>query len=174
MNPSHLRRTVLRTGVAAVGAALLPRARACEYYTGSLRVTHPWTRATTADETVAVLCMRFDEVTEDDRLIGVQTPVAGGAEMAGTERGQPVDVPIAAGSQLELHEAGVHLRLTQLSFPLQVGREYPLTLSFARSGLVLARMSVDFTPTVPAFAPRLQHPSLQNDPRHPKQSPRQE
>jgi copper(I)-binding protein len=146
MNRSPNRRTALRLGVTACAAWALPPAHSCEFHTGSLRVTHPWTRATTGDATVAVLCMRIDEVTEDDRLIGARMPLASGAEMGGPDQGSAVDVPVAAGSQLDLHEAGVHLRLTGLTQTLQVGREYPLTLEFERSGLVLARLSVDFTP----------------------------
>ena len=146
MNLSPRRRTALRVLSASCAAWALPSARACEFHSGSLRVTHPWTRATTGDATVAVLCMRIDEVTEDDRLIGARMPLASGAEMGGPAEGARVDVPIAAGSQLELHDAGVHLRLTGLTATLQVGREYPLTLEFERSGLVLARLSVDYTP----------------------------
>ena len=145
MNQSPSRRTTLRMAAAACAAWALPPAHSCEFHTGSLRVTHPWTRATTGDATVAVLCMRIDEVTEDDRLIGARMPLATAAEMGGPAEGRPVDVPITAGSQLELHEAGVHLRLTGLTQTLQVGREYPLTLEFERSGLVLARLSVDYT-----------------------------
>ena len=145
MNRSPNRRTALRLGAAACAVWALPPARSCEFHTGSLRVTHPWTRATTDDASVAVLCMRIDEVTEDDRLIGARMPLATGAEMGGPDEGRPVDVPIAAGSQLDMHEAGLHLRLTGLTQPLQVGREYALTLEFERSGLVLARVSVDYT-----------------------------
>lgn len=139
------RRNVLRWSLATAAAMGLPAARACEYYTGTLRVTHPWTRATAADATSAVLCMRIDEVQEADRLISVSTPVAEGAEMGGAEAGVHVDVPIAQGSVLELTDSGLHVRLTGLKQGLQVGREYPLTLGFERSGLVLARLSVDFT-----------------------------
>ena len=145
MGASHHRRTVLRWSLASAAATALPAARACEYYTGTLRVTHPWTRATAADATTAVLCMRIDEVQEDDRLISVATPVAEGAEMGGSEAGMRVDVPIPQGSLLELTDSGLHVRLTGLRHALQVGREYPLTLGFERSGLVLARLSVDFT-----------------------------
>lgn len=145
MTPAIQRRTLLRAGLAAGATWVAPTARACEFQTGLLRVTHPWTRATDAGATVAVLCMRFDEVSEDDRLIGASTPVAQGAEMGGPEAGRPVSVPIAKDTLLELSEAGVHLRLTGLSHPLQVGREYPLTLQFEKSGLLLARLSVDFT-----------------------------
>lgn len=135
----------MRASLAACAAWALTPARACEYHTGTLRVTHPWTRATAHDATVAMLCMRFDEVSLSDRLIGVHTPIATGAEMGGPEVGRPVDVPIAQGSELELTEAGVHLRLTGLKHALQVARDYPLALEFERSGTVLARLSVDYT-----------------------------
>jgi periplasmic copper chaperone A len=147
MNHLPQRRIALRAGLAAGAACAtwaLP-ARACEFHGGTLRVTHPWTRATAADATVAVLGMRIDEVSEDDRLIGARSPVAQGAEMGGADGGRPVDVAIPTGSVIELHDSGVHLRLTGLKQPLQVGREYPLELVFERSGLLLARLSVDFT-----------------------------
>ena len=145
MNLLPSRRTALRVAAASAAAWALPRAGACEFHSGTLRVTHPWTRATGSDATLAVLCMRIDEVTADDRLIGARMPLASGVEMGGPAAGRPVDLAIATGSQLDLHEAGVHLRLTGLTQPFQVGREYPLTLEFERSGLLLARLSVDYT-----------------------------
>jgi copper(I)-binding protein len=145
MIPITHRRTLLRAGLATGVAMLLPPARACEFFTGTLRVTHPWTRATSADATTAVLCMRIDEVDQADRLVGARTPVALGAEMGGSGVGRAVDVPIAQGSVVELFEEGVHLRLTGLKQGLQAGREYPLELEFERAGLLLARLSVDFT-----------------------------
>ena len=139
------RRLALRAASVACLGAVWPAARACEIYTGLLRVTHPWTRATTADATTAVLCMRLDEVTTADRLIGVSTPVATGAEMGGAQPGLAVNIAVPADTVTELSEAGVHVRLTGLKHPLQVGRDYALTLEFERSGTVLARLSVDFT-----------------------------
>lgn len=132
---------------AAAGVWALPvrRARACEVYASNLRVGHPWTRATDAEATSAVLCMRIDEVSAADRLIAVRTPVATAAEMAeGKGPGREIDLPIAVGQTVEMHEAGVHLRLTGLLQPLQVGREYPLHIEFEQAGLVLARLNVDF------------------------------
>jgi periplasmic copper chaperone A len=144
----HRRRLLgagLSTGLVWVGSSWLAPAQACEVQAEFLRITHPWTRATAPDADFAVLCMRFDEVTGDDRLIAVHTPVAEGAEMGGSLRGQAVDVPIAAGSTLDLHEHGVHLRLTPLRHAIHVGRSYPLRLTFARSGVVHATLSVDYT-----------------------------
>ncbi len=122
-----------------------PGLQACEFQTGWLRVTHPWTRATADGADSAVLCMRIDEVAQDDRLIHAQSPVAAGAEMVTASGPQRIDLPLLAGSTLEMHEDGLHLRLTGLRHGLQAGREYPLTLEFERSGLLLARLSVDFT-----------------------------
>ncbi len=138
------RRSMLRNSLALAASSLLPSARACEVQAEFLRITHPWTRATAGDAETGVLCMRFDEVTADDRLIGVHTPVADGAEMGGAVRGLPVDLPISAGSDIELSEHGLHLRLAPLRHALHAGRSYPLRLTFARSGVVHATLSVDF------------------------------
>lgn len=139
------RRHFLCSALAGSAALAVPAVQACEFSTGLLRVTHPWTRATAEGADSAVLCMRIDEVLQDDRLIGALSPVATGAEMAGHEAGSAVDVPLPAGSAIEMHEDGLHLRLTGLRHGLLAGREYPLTLTFERSGLLLARLSVDFT-----------------------------
>lgn len=138
------RRWMLRGGLAIAGAAWLPAAKACEVQAEFLRVTHPWTRATAPDAEFGVLCMRIDEVTEDDRLIDVQTPVADGVELSSAARGVPLDLAIPAGSNLDLQEHGLHLRLAPLRLTLHAGRSYPLQLTFARSGVVRATLSVDF------------------------------
>src|ERR1700716_3701563 len=90
MSRLNQRRTVLQAGLALCASLVVPRARACEFFTSTMRITHPWTRATAPDATSAVLCMKFDEVTETDRLIGVETPVAEGAELVGKQAGAEV------------------------------------------------------------------------------------
>lgn len=144
MNHIFRRRGVLGAGL-ALGASLVLPARACEYNSSNLRITHPWTRATDGDTRTAVLCMKFDEVRQDDRLIAVQTPVAEGVEMGGTQAGGAVDFAIPAGRETLLSEAGPHLRLLGLKFPLEVARSYPLTLVFQRGGAVEATLNVDYT-----------------------------
>lgn len=140
--PGMTRRSLIQA-VPALGLGLaLPAARACEFQIHTLRVTHPWTRATRLDADHAVLCMRIDEVTADDRLIGARTPVAGRTEMSD---GGPVDLRVPAGSEFELAEQGLHVRLLDLKHPLQVGRSYPLDLEFEVGGTLFASLSVDFT-----------------------------
>lgn len=140
------RRTVLRAMPAALGGALLlgsVGARACEFNSGRLRVSHPWTRATRAGEDEALLCMRFDQVEAVDRLIGVSTPLAEGVVMAG---GGAVDLALRPGDDLTLSPDGLHLRLTGLRHAIPFGRQYPLALQFEQAGLLFARLSVDFNP----------------------------
>jgi copper(I)-binding protein len=157
--PRHLgRRHLLGTALSVTVCGWAVPARACEVLTSTLRVLHPWTRATVAGADTAVLCMTFDEVHTADRLVGVRTPIATGARLAGTAPDTPLDLPIPQGSTLELHEDGTHLLLTGLHLPLQVGRAYPLELQFEQAGVALASLSVDFTaanasamPSFPAF-----------------------
>lgn len=149
------RRTALRAGVALFASLVIPPARACEYFTGTLRITHPWTRATSPDATSALLCMKFDEVRASDRLIGVDTPVATGAELAGKNAGAAVNVPIPEGLETVLSEEGTHIRLLGLKHPLFIGRSYPLQLTFEKSGTVNATLNVDYPGAMTPFTARL-------------------
>ena len=140
------RRDVLRAALAAGAAVLLPAAsaRACEFFCTSLRITHPWTRASAAGATTAVVSMRFDEVTEDDRLIHVETPMAAAVELVSKGAARPVDFLIPAGQESAFTETGVHIRLTGLRQPLEMACTYPLTLTFEKGGVVEADLSVDY------------------------------
>jgi copper(I)-binding protein len=141
---SDQRRLALRAGLAAGLALALPSARACEYFSPTLRVTHPWTRASAPGASTAKVSMKFDDVSQDDRLIAVHTPVASGAELAGPGVEPGVRLAIPSGQETLLSEAGVHLRLTGLQLPLEVGRSYPLQLVFERGGVVRATLNVDY------------------------------
>ena len=155
MSQLNQRRTVLQAGLALCASLVLPSARGCEFFTSTMRITHPWTRATPPDATSAVLCMKFDEVTETDRLIGVETPVGTGAELVGQQAGaavsQAVNFLIPAGRETLLSDEGTHIRLVGLTQPLFVGRSYPLELAFEKSGTVLATLNVDFLGLRPLF-----------------------
>lgn len=138
MDQDRQRRTFLQTGLLlALGVPSSP-ARACEYVTQTMRIVHPWTRATAEGAAQAVLCMTFADVTEDDRLVGVETPVATGSDLPDG------GLLIPAGPEVVLTERGTHVRLTGLQHGLEVGRAYPLTLHFRTGGQVLASLNVDF------------------------------
>lgn len=142
---AHLhRRHILYAGLAAGTLLWLPRARACEFETGTLRVTHPWTRATGEGEDTAVLGMKFDEVIESDRLVLVETPVATSAAIGGRGARPNVDLAIAKGQEIVLDEEGTYIQLIGLKHPLLPGRQYPLALGFEKSGVFHADLTVDY------------------------------
>jgi copper(I)-binding protein len=144
MSQAFHRRAVLQAGLALCAGVLAPPARACEFWASTLHIIHPWTRATGPDEDFAVISMIFDEVTQTDRLIGVETPVAAGAEMGGIGARPGVDFLIPQGRESALSVAGTHLRLVRLKHPLEVGRQYPLQLLFEHGGVVPASFEVDY------------------------------
>lgn len=143
--PSRLhRRHCLRAALGLATIGLLPQARACEFFTPTLRVYHPWTRASAEGADEAIVSMKFDEVRQADRLIGVRTPVARHADIGGALARPLVDFAIPEGRDSELAEGATWLRLSGLETPLYVGRAYPLTLVFEQGGTVPAQLSIDF------------------------------
>ena len=144
MTPALSRRQVLQTGLALAVLPAAPGARACEFFSTHLRITHPWARASTDHATSAVVSLRFDEVRQADRLIGVHTPVAAAAELAGTGASRLINLPIPPGQDTVLSEAGTHILLTGLKSPLEVGRAYPLQLVFEQGGVIQATLSIDY------------------------------
>ncbi len=153
------RRDALRAGLALCASLALPSARACEFFTTRLRVWHPWTRASEPDASTAVVSMKFDEVSEADRLIGVETPVAEGAELVREGASGAVNLLIPKGRELLLAEDGTHIRLVGLKQPLLIARSYPLTLVFEKGGSLNATLNVDYMGGLPAFPSRLLRPA---------------
>ena len=143
MSLSIHRRGVLSIGLASGMALLCGKARAHEVITSTMRVTHPWSRATAPDATFALLCMKFDEVAETDRLVLAESPVATSADMGGVGAGPTVDFRIPAGQETYLEEARTYVRLVGLKFPLEVSRSYPLLLGFEKGGVYNTTFSVD-------------------------------
>lgn len=140
------RRRLLQAGLGLGAALAVPaaRANACEFFGLHLKVVHPWTRATSPEDRVAHVYMVFEDVNQDDRLVGVETPLAEGADLAGAAPRPRVDLAIPAGLRTELGEGGTWLRLTGLTQQLHVGRSYPLRLVFEKSGTVITDLEVDF------------------------------
>ncbi|MCE4555168.1 copper chaperone PCu(A)C [Roseateles cellulosilyticus] len=142
--PTLPRRQLL---VALAAVSLARPSRACEFYSSRMRIWHPWTRATRVDADTARLCMRFDEVQQTDRLIGVETPVAAGVRLAGPgapEGGGGLSLLIPEGQTLTLSEEGQYLELLDLQQPLQLGRSFPLRLVFESAEPVNALLNVDY------------------------------
>lgn len=157
------RRAALRAGLALCASLALPSARACEFFSSTLRVWHPWTRATAPDATSAIINMKIDQVSQSDRLIGVETPVAGGAELVRDGASSAVDLLIPQGQETLLGEEGIHIRLVDLKQPLLIARSYPLTLIFEKGGIVNANLNIDYMGGLPAFPSRVSRFSVSPD-----------
>jgi copper(I)-binding protein len=140
------RRRWMQSGVALVASAMWPTARACEFFASTLRVTHPWTRVTPQDASFAIVNMKIDMVTQSDRLIGVETPVATGAYIvdAHAQTSAGLSLPIPKGHETLLGEKAVQLRLTGLTQPLLMARTYPMRLIFEKGGVLEAELNVDY------------------------------
>lgn len=142
-HPLDRRRLLLSMGLGLVASITAGRARGHEIITSTMRITHPWSRATAPGAAFAVLCMKFDEVSANDRLVLVETPVARGAELGGTAAGPVVDFPIRTGEETYLAETGTYVRLVDLAHPLELGRIYPLRLGFEKGGTYVTTFSID-------------------------------
>lgn len=138
------RRGVMRAAAALGLGTIVPPLRAHEYFLPHLTVVHPWTRASAEGATFAIIGMSFIDVTQGDRLVGAMSPLARGAELIGADEASPPGIAIPAGQNTTLAEAGAHLRLVGLTQPLQLAREYPLTLLFDKAGPLKASFLVDF------------------------------
>jgi len=139
------RRGVFHAGFALAGSLLLPSARACEFYSDNLTIVHPWTRASAQGATSAVVSMGFKDVVRSDRLVDASSPLAEGVELGGRGERRAIDFLVQEGQSPELSETGVHLRLTALRHPLEVGRQYPLTLVFEKTGPIPTQLTVEYT-----------------------------
>ncbi|MBL27879.1 MAG: hypothetical protein CMM50_10075 [Rhodospirillaceae bacterium] len=103
-----------------------------------------WARATlTASQPGAAFFTVRNEGTVDDRLVGVELPVADAVELheSGMKDGvmamrrlDGIDVP--AGGEVVLTPGGFHVMLIGLHEPLAKGTSVSLTLTFAKAGAV--------------------------------------
>jgi hypothetical protein len=144
MNHHLRRRAVLHAGLALGAGLLAPRAKACEFFAPNLRVYRPWTRATPPGADSAIVCVTFDQVTETDHLIGIETPLCEGAEIGGVGARQGLDLVIPAGRETVLTEQTTYLRLVGLKQPLLFGRSYPMNYVFEKGGVVPGDVDVDY------------------------------
>lgn len=100
-----------------------------------VRVDEPWARATVAGQQASGAFMILTSST-DARLVGVQSPAAGVAEIHemalenNVMRMRAIEsLALPAGKPVELRPGGYHLMLLDLKQPLEAGRSVGLTLT---------------------------------------------
>jgi hypothetical protein len=131
---------------------LATAAFAHDYRVGDLHIDHPWTRATAPGARVGAAYMRIaNGGAGPDRLIAARSPAAGRVEihemrmegdiMRMRELEGGLDLP--AGATVELNPGGYHIMLIDLARPLARGAKVPMTLTFARAGVVTVELAVE-------------------------------
>lgn len=113
-------------------------------------VEAPWARASivTSLPSAAYLTIH-NEGTSGDVLIGIQTSVAGKADVHtmtmtdGVARmGVAGAVEIPAGNKVELKPGGMHIMLMKLAQPLEKGKSFSMTLRFEKAGNITLTVPV--------------------------------
>jgi len=138
-------------------------AQAHDYSVGELQIEHPWSREMPPSApSAAAYFVVHNQGAEADRLLGVQTPVAGTAELHqvthadGLMKMQQVSsVEIPAGGAATFAPMGYHVMLFNLKQSLRDGERFPLTLTFEKAGAVEVEVAVQKEP--PAGEPAHQH-----------------
>ncbi|MBS7664005.1 copper chaperone PCu(A)C [Pseudomonas lalucatii] len=149
-----LKKTLL--SACLLGTSLL--AGAHEYGRGELHIEHPWSRAMPpVAPTAAAYFVVHNKGAQADRLLGVETPVAGKAEMHehvhadGVMKMQRVQsVEVAAGGEVRFEPMGYHVMLFNLKQQAKDGERFPLTLTFEKAGAVEVEVAVHKDAPAPA------------------------
>jgi copper(I)-binding protein len=119
-------------------------ASAHDYSVDSLRIDHPFARATPPGAKAGGVFVTVENTgPRADRLLRVSTPVAGVAELhvmsmdGGVMRMRGIAaLDVGPGEKLQLKPGGYHVMLSELRQPLKVGDRFPLTFTFQNAGAV--------------------------------------
>jgi hypothetical protein len=137
--------------IAALSAPLATSlAFAHDYTVGSLKIDHPWARATPKGASVGGGYMKItNNGSEPDRLIGGSTDVAKSFEIhemkmeGGVMKMRPVagGLEIKPGATVTFDPSSYHVMFVGLKNQLKQGSHFKATLEFAKAG----KVDVDFT-----------------------------
>ncbi|WLH96436.1 copper chaperone PCu(A)C [Pseudomonas hefeiensis] len=137
-----------------LAALLLPVgfAQAHQYKVGELEIAHPWSQELPPNApTVAAYFVIHNNGKTADRLLGVDTPIAGKAELHEhvkqddlMKMQQVTAVEIAPGATITFAPMAYHVMLLGLEDRslLSDGKRFPLTLHFEKAGNVTVDVAV--------------------------------
>ncbi|MBE7184669.1 MAG: copper chaperone PCu(A)C [Methylobacterium mesophilicum] len=138
---------MLKRSAASLGLALwlaTPGA-AHDFRGGTIEISHPWSRPTTASAPVASGYMKLMNMGRaSDRLLSVSSPVAERAELHrfvsqdGATRMRPVSggLPVASGATVDFEADRLHVMFIKPTRTLRDGDRFPATLMFEKAGPV--------------------------------------
>lgn len=138
------------TGLVVLGLAAAWPAMAEPARTGAITIEQAWARATTpgAKTGAAYLVIRND-ASQPERIVSLAAPVAGQAMTHETKRQGDIHTmtentapTVPARGSLTMEPGGLHVMLMDLKSGLKPGQEFPLTVTFERSGAVQVPVKV--------------------------------
>lgn len=119
-------------------------ATAHDYQIRSLKIDHPYARATPLGaQTGGVFLTVENKGAQTDRLLRASSSIAGAVTLhemrvdGGVMRMREVaGLDVAPGDALVLKPGGYHVMLSALKHPLKSGDRFPLTLAFEKAGTI--------------------------------------
>lgn len=156
--------TLLKSLFVAALLSVSFAAVAHEYEVGELHIDHPWSREMPPSApTAAAYFIIHNKGATADRLVSVDTPFAGKAEMhehvdqSGLMKMQQVPfVNVPAGGEATFAPMAYHVMLFNLKQQGKDGERFPLTLHFEKAGAVTVQVAVQ------KEAPAAQHDMSQH------------
>ncbi len=123
-----------------------------DYTVGSLRIDHPWSRATPKGASVAAGYLVIENKgSVPDRLVGGSSAIADRFEIhemkidGGVMKMRPLTrgLEIAPGESVKLAPGGSHLMFVNLKEPPVEGKRFKATLVFEKAGAVEIEFAVE-------------------------------
>ena len=138
-------------------ATLAGVAGARDYTLKDLSIVHPSARPTPPGARVGGAYFTLENRGRaDDRLVHVESPVAGAAElhsmaMEGNlmKMRQLAALDVPAGAKVVLSPGGYHVMLVDLKRPLVAGQAFPIRLTFERAGTIEVSAQVEAAGVTP-------------------------
>lgn len=158
-----MNRLVMGAVAAALSFVHLPTAASAhDYAVGSLKIGHPWARATPPAAKVGGGYLKIENTgATPDRLLGGTTEAAARLEIHESTftdgiarmREKTDGVGIAPGETVELKPNAIHVMLVGLKAPLKQGDKVSATLRFEQAGSVEIEFQVQGIGAQPQAAP---------------------
>ena len=117
----------------------------------SLRVLHPWARATVPGAQTGGVYLQIQNTGEADRLISAKADLAQTTELhamsmqGNTMQMRKLDdgVKLPTKQTVDFSPGGMHIMLVGLKAPLKEGSMFPLKLRFEKAGEKLVEVKVE-------------------------------
>jgi copper(I)-binding protein len=145
-------RLMIQIAISLAFIAASASASAHDYTVGSLRIDHPWSRATPKGASVAAGYLVIENKgSASDRLVGGSSAIADRFEIhemkmdGGVMKMRPLarGLEVAPGKSVTIAPGGYHLMFINLKQPPVEGKRFKATLVFEKAGAVEIEFMVE-------------------------------